>query len=77
MENVITNFLRDLKHTQYTGIIIIDNDIHQILKVTKYTGILQNSINHNPYSIYILFKSSPSWLTSISLVIQGLLLKFT
>ena len=41
-------FMYSEAHTRYTGIIITDTGVHQILKVTKYTGILQNSM-HNSY----------------------------
>ena len=49
------NYWWFLEHTQYTGIIIIDS-MHQILKVTKYTGILQNSISH-PFLLHIIVSS--------------------
>ena len=35
--------LSNLKHTRYTGIIIIDTSMNQILKVSKYPDTLQNS----------------------------------
>ena len=49
--------LCNLKHTRYTAFIIIDTRVHQILKVTKYIGILQNSTIHT-YALMIMLSQS-------------------